>query len=107
MVMIESKIGSREGPEQLRRYAEHLEGMADFSSKALVYITRGYDPKDSSEILSGLSESMRFKQLRWHDFYRFLLTVEKDALVEEVMAFMEEVALKLLAEMTVWPDRVR
>lgn len=34
--------------------------------------------------------NVRFEQLRWHDFYRFLLTVEKDAFVEEVMAFMEE-----------------
>ncbi len=89
VVMVESKIGSKEGPEQLKRYAEHLEGMTDFSSKALVYITRGYDPKDAVEVLSGLSE-VRFEQLRWHDFYRFLQTVEKDALVEEVMAFMEE-----------------
>lgn len=90
VVMIESKIGSREGLEQLRRYAEHLEGMTDFSSKVLVYITRGHDPKDSGEILSDLSGDISFKQLRWHDFYRFLQTVEKDALVEEVMAFMEE-----------------
>lgn len=37
-----------------------------------------------------MGENVRFEQLRWHDFYRLLLTVEKDALVEEVMAFMEE-----------------
>lgn len=36
VVMVESKIGSREGLEQLRRYAEHLDEMAGFSSKALV-----------------------------------------------------------------------
>jgi hypothetical protein len=64
--------------------------MTNVGSKMLVYITRGYDPKDSGEILFGLSEDISFKQLRWHDFYRFLQTVEKDALVEEVMAFMEE-----------------
>lgn len=89
-VMIESKIGSKERPEQLKRYAEHLDGMAGFSSKALVYITRGYDPKEPNDILSGLGGNVRFEQLRWHDFYRFLQTIEKDALVEEVMAFMEE-----------------
>jgi hypothetical protein len=89
-VMIESKIGSKEGQEQLRRYAEHLDGMARFGNKMLVYVTRSYDPKDSSEVLSGLSERVGFEQLRWHDFYRFLRTVEKDALVEEVMTFMEE-----------------
>lgn len=90
VVMIESKIGSREGPEQLRRYAEHPDEIAGFSSKALVFITRGYDPKETGEILSDLGDGVRFDQLRWHDFYRFLLTVERDALVEEVMAFMEE-----------------
>ncbi len=89
-VMIESKIGSKEGPEQLRRYAEHLNKMADTNGKALLYVTRGYDPKEPDEILAGLDGNVRFKQLRWHDFYHFLQTVEKDALVEEVMAFMDE-----------------
>jgi hypothetical protein len=90
VVMVESKIGSREGQEQLKRYAELLHGMTDFGSKTLLYITRAYDPKDPDEILSGLGENVRFEQLRWHDFYRFLQTVENDTLVEEVMAFMEE-----------------
>lgn len=90
LLMFESKIGSKEGPEQLRRYAEHLGRIEKFGNKALVYITRGYDPKDSDDVLSGLDEKLDFKQLRWHDFYRFLTTVEKDALVEEVMIFMEE-----------------
>ena len=90
VVMIESKIGSKEGPEQLRRYAEHLDRMAGFGNKTLAYITRSYDPKDSGDVLSGLSGNIGFKQLRWHDFYRFLQTIEKDALLEEVMTFMEE-----------------
>ena len=90
VVMVESKIGSGEGPQQLRRYAEHLEKMQDFDSKTLLYITRSYDPKEQDEILSGFDEDVIFKQLRWHDFYRFLTTVEKDTLLEEVMIFMEE-----------------
>lgn len=90
LVMIESKIGSREGPGQLRRYAQHLNRMAGFDDKTLAYITRSYDPKEANEILSGLNENVNFKQLRWHDFYRFLTTVEEDALLEEVKLFMEE-----------------
>jgi hypothetical protein len=90
VVMVESKIGSWEGPEQLRRYAEHLGQMTGFGNKTLLYITRAYDPKDTEEILSGVGEYVCFEQLRWHDFYRFLQTVEKDAFVEEVMTFMEE-----------------
>lgn len=90
VVMVESKIGSGEGQDQLRRYAEHLDGMAGFDGKALLYVTRAYDPKDRDKILAGLDGNVLFEQLRWHDFYRFLQGVKKDALVEEVMAFMEE-----------------
>ncbi|MEJ7816265.1 MAG: PD-(D/E)XK nuclease family protein [Rubrobacter sp.] len=88
IVMIESKIGTVEGEDQLKRYAGHLNSMSGMR-KTLVYITRAYEPKDADDIHSGL-DGVCFKQLRWHDFYRFLQTVEKDALIEEVMAFMEE-----------------
>lgn len=44
VVMVESKIGSVEGEDQLKRYAEHLNGMSG-ARKTLVYITRNYDPK--------------------------------------------------------------
>ena len=87
VVMIESKISSKEGSEQLKRYAEHLDRMPNSGNKSLVYITRSYDPKEPSKLLVG---DVRFEQLRWHDFYRFLRMEEKDALVEEVMKFMEE-----------------
>lgn len=86
--MIESKIGSWEGADQLRRYAGHLEQIPS-DRKTLAYITRNYDPKEPEEILSGF-DGVSFEQLRWHDFYRFLQTAEKDALTEEIMAFMEE-----------------
>lgn len=90
VAMLESKIGSGEGEGQLRRYAEHLHGMPSFDSRTLLYVTRGYDPKEPEEILTGLDDQVSFKQLRWHDFYRFLDQAEPDALIEEVMAFMEE-----------------
>ena len=91
VVLMESKIGSGEGHEQLRRYAEHLDGMAGFRGKTLLYVTRAYDPKDPGEILAGLAGDVGFKQLRWHDFYHFLQRMaDKDALAKEVMDFMEE-----------------
>jgi len=90
IVMIESKIGSKEGPEQLRHNAEHLDAMDGFASKTLLYITRAHESKDENKILSGLGRDIGFKQLRWRDFYGFLKKVERDALVEEVMKFMEE-----------------
>lgn len=88
VVMLESKIGSFEGQDQLKRYAEHLDRMTGMR-KILVYITRAYDPKEKGKILAG-TQSVEFCQPRWHDFYKFLHTVEKDVLVEEVMLFMEE-----------------
>ncbi len=91
VVMIESKIGSWEGRNQLSRYAEHLGAMTGFGGKTLAYVTRAHDPKGRDEILVGPDGTVRFEQLRWHDFYRFLhQQAEKDALVEEVMLFMEE-----------------
>ena len=44
VVMVESKIGSGEGQDQLRRYAEHLDDMSSFRGEALLYVTRAYDP---------------------------------------------------------------
>jgi hypothetical protein len=88
IVMIESKIGFAEGESQLRRYAGHLSEMTG-TSKTLVYITRAYDPKNNEEILSEI-DGVCFRPLRWHDFYRFLSSKDKDALTEELMKFMEE-----------------
>jgi PD-(D/E)XK nuclease superfamily len=88
VVMIESKIGSAEGEDQLKRYASHLSDMSG-TRKTLVYITRAYDPKDEQEMLSEVG-GVCFKQVRWHDFYRFLQSAETDTLVEEVMLFMEK-----------------
>lgn len=88
VVMIESKIGSLEGQDQLRRYASHLERLSS-EKKTLIYITRAYDPKVGAEILAG-TDGVDFLQLRWHDFYRFLQDIEKDTLIEELMLFMEE-----------------
>jgi hypothetical protein len=43
--------------------AEHLGEMADFSSKTLVYMSRGFDPKEPNDILSGLG-NICFKQMQ-------------------------------------------
>lgn len=88
VVMIESKVGSWEGQAQLKRYAEHLSYMSG-TRKTLVYITRAYDPKEEQQVTAE-TRDVGFCQLRWHDFYQFFQTVEQDALVEEVLAFMEE-----------------
>jgi hypothetical protein len=71
-VLVESKISAQEGRDQLQNCAAYLEEMKGFGRKTLLYITRAYDPKEADEILSTHGETIRFEQLRWHDFYRFL-----------------------------------
>ncbi len=91
VILLESKIGSREGEEQLRRYAELLDAMTGFRGKTLVYITRDFDPKNRDEILANTEgSSVYFVQLRWHDFYLFLKAQPKTMLIDEILLFMEE-----------------
>ncbi|WP_373541394.1 PD-(D/E)XK nuclease family protein [Chamaesiphon sp.] len=73
IIFIESKIGSQEGERQLSRYAEILEAHPSFQNKLLIYITRDFDPKDRECIFKEIPHSsVRFKQVRWHQFYQFL-----------------------------------
>jgi hypothetical protein len=89
-IAIESKISSPEMPDQLRRYAEVLAAKQDIGERILLYITRNYDPKDESSILQGLESTVRFKQLRWYEFYSFLQLQPRDVFTDEIVKFMEE-----------------
>jgi hypothetical protein len=89
-IAVESKISAREGPDQLRRYAEMLAAKEDIRERILLYITRDYDPKDESSVLQGLESTVRFKQLRWYEFYIFLQSRPHDVFTDEIVEFMEE-----------------
>jgi hypothetical protein len=97
VVFIESKVGSREGQDQLRRYAEHLSALPNVRHRRLVYITRDYDPKDEDEIVGGPRVSdapVGFVPLRWHGFYRTLENYRSTSLpgsdlTQEVLLFMK------------------
>jgi PD-(D/E)XK nuclease superfamily len=91
IIFVESKIGSKEGYNQLQRYAEILDRLPGSRNKYLIYITRDFDPKYEGEILKGIPESnVQFKQVRWHHFYQFLKTQKDTMLVKEIMKFMQE-----------------
>jgi hypothetical protein len=90
VIVVESKLGSGEGWEQLRRYAEHLGNRADARERRLVYLTRDPDPKDAVAITANLPNPVRFIQLRWHEVYRFLASHQQSALVREMLRLMEE-----------------
>lgn len=91
ILFIESKIASQEGADQLKRYAEILDSLAAYQKKLLLYITRDFDPKDEQGVLKHIpASSVKFKQLRWYEFYQFLLTQESTELIQEVILFMQE-----------------
>lgn len=96
VIFIESKIGSREGEGQLKRYAEILDHLPNFSCRNLIYITRDYEPKNYFEILHSSDTpfkvplNVKFHQLRWHEFYSFLnKLIIDDFLGKEILIFME------------------
>ena len=98
VVFIESKVGSREGEDQLRRHAEQLSAIPNIRHRRLVYITRDYDPKDEDEKVGGRRGSdapVRFVTLRWYEFYRTLeeyrsTSLPGSDLIQEVLLFMKQ-----------------
>ncbi|HEY9663245.1 MAG TPA: PD-(D/E)XK nuclease family protein, partial [Allocoleopsis sp.] len=92
IIFIESKIGSQEGDQQLFRYAEILHNLSDYQQKYLLYITRDFDPKNEVDILRRVPKptGVQFKQLRWHQFHRFLQSHAETMLAQEMITFMNE-----------------
>ncbi len=90
LILIESKLGSKQGATQLQRYAEHLTAK-QLEKTALVFITRDYeDPGDA------VRADPRFRLARWFEFYRHLCAhVNGDGLTKELKLFMEENQMSL------------
>ena len=103
LLMIESKVSSKEGPDQLLRYAEQLT-LAEGSNRYLVYITRDYEPKDA-ELIKKKYPSVRFFQLRWYQFYQFLERQQSTTMIEEVLKFMQEHEMTKIT--TITPDKLQ
>lgn len=94
LIFIESKIGSVEGWEQLKRYAEILSSFKNLSKRHLIYITRDYDEKDEfKKSVIDLSPPVNFVQLRWYQFYGFLQKQKSDILAQEILVFMENYSM--------------
>lgn len=94
IIFIESKVGSQEGHLQLSRYAEILHTLKGFRHKILIYITRDFEPKEQSVIFKTIPESeVKFKQLRWYEFYHFLRSLEETMLIQEIKTFMQEYSM--------------
>ncbi|WP_008311369.1 PD-(D/E)XK nuclease family protein [Leptolyngbya sp. PCC 6406] len=95
LIFIESKVGSSEGYNQLSDYAEILNQLPEYRHKFLIYVTRDFDPKKESKIFENIPDVIRnfnvkFKQLRWHQFYQFLTTQVNSEISQEITIFMQE-----------------
>lgn len=94
-ILIESKLGSPEGNNQLRNYASLLARQKRLKKRTLLFITRDFDPKSQTTILKDLPKgSVEFRQYRWYHFYQFLQPYRDESLlIDEVCAFMEEIKM--------------
>ena len=90
VIFFESKIGSSEGENQLKRYAEQLDDkFSKYNRRSLVFITRDYEKKEEKSISKDCINDVLFVQLRWYEIHRFLKQYEKETLIKEVINFME------------------
>lgn len=68
VVLVESKVDSLEGEDQLARYAGQLQVRHANAQRALVYLTRDYDPRDRSDVCA-TAPDVDFTCARWHGVY--------------------------------------
>lgn len=103
-VLIESKIGSKEGHYQLSKYADHLiEKYPEESKKYLVFISKNYELKDPEKVITTSNQNVFFKQFLWHDFYNFLnrqLTNPPSLLHNEILDFMRRKNMSEISRIT-------
>lgn len=94
IIFFENKINAKEGPFQLKRYAEHLDNF-DIKNKSLVYITKHYDIKNEDEIFENCTSKIGFIQIRWHQIFHFLKSYNEIQIVKEILIFMKQIHLSM------------
>jgi len=89
-VLIESKLESQEGEDQLSAYASVLRDQLHGASKTLVYVTKyGEDPHPV------VCDEVVFRQRRWHEIHSWMkIWVDRHdgvyPLLRELLLYMEE-----------------
>ncbi|WP_182914133.1 PD-(D/E)XK nuclease family protein [Paenibacillus sp. 1011MAR3C5] len=92
ILFIENKLGTGEGYQQLKRYADHLRSYeADGCQTHLIYITKTYDPKKKSDIIQN-GNAATFDQVRWYQIYNWLQG-HRSELIDLFLGYMEEIHL--------------
>ncbi len=83
VIFIESKIGSKDRNNALKRYAELLSNFPNVRHRILIYITRDYNSKEEIKTPAfNLEPRVSFYQLRWHQFYARLQQHASDILAQ-------------------------
>lgn len=96
-IFFENKIGSPEGKEQLKRYAEHLD-KSDKEYKTLVYLTRDYDKKEKVDIVKDCKnkETINFTPLRWYEIAHFFENYKDiNPIIQEFLIFLKAKGLSM------------
>ncbi|MEH2164988.1 MAG: PD-(D/E)XK nuclease family protein [Nostoc sp.] len=88
VIFTESKVGSNDGKNALKKYADILSSLPNVRHRILIYITRDYDPKEIKTPAFNLEPKVNFYQLRWHQFYDRLQQHATDILAQEILTFM-------------------
>lgn len=89
ILFIENKLGTEEGHQQLKRYADHLRCYeADGCFTHLIYITKAHDPKKKYDIIQS-GNNATFNQMRWYQVYNWLKGHQSE-LINLIMEYMEE-----------------
>ncbi len=86
LVFIEAKVDAVEGDAQLKRYAEHLNELAQTGT--LIYLTRDYVVKNKQRILETCKPSVKFVAIRWFDVYKIARQYRENELINQLLKFM-------------------
>ena len=79
---IENKVNSKEGRDQLKRYADIFDNNYKNFNTHLIYCTKHYDKKEIHR--------HNFRQIRWSDITKYLLQESKEnELVKDAIAFFK------------------
>lgn len=96
-ILIENKIDSKEGTNQLSRYFSFLEEQSKNGKIAtLIYLTKNYDSKEFNEdMLEGPYNQVKFIQIRWWQLYQILKKYQEVEIIGETLKFMKERGLSM------------
>lgn len=80
---IESKVNSKEGQDQLKRYTKVLDLYHNDKIKYLIYCTKFSDIKN-------YDERYNFRNIRWYEISDFLKRFQKHNVVRDFILFLDE-----------------